>query len=86
MQATIMLGSACMQGLWRRCSNSTHVASWEYVTLEPMDDFDDEEIDNPTYEGHHDALIDVLHIGDNFSIVTPLENENLVEVYLLRCT
>ena len=78
--------SACMQGLWRRCSNSAHVASWEYVTLEPTDDFDEEETDDPVYAGHHDALTDVLYIGDNFVVVAPPDNEELVDFYLLRCT
>ena len=55
--------SACMHGHWRRCSNLAHVASWDFVTLEPSYDIEEEEIDDPSYEGHHDALIDALLMG-----------------------
>ena len=78
--------SACMHGLWRRCSNSVHVGSWEYILIKPMDNFEEEEeTNNPTYEGNYDALIDVLHVGDNFAIATSANNEELVGLYLLKC-
>ena len=78
--------SACMHGQWRRCSNSAHVASWEYVTIEPSDDIEEEEIDDPTYEGHHDALTDALLIGDNFVVPAAHDNDELVDFYVLKCT
>lgn len=79
--------SACMHGLWRRCSNSAHVGSWEYVSIEPTDDFEaEEETDNPAYEGHYDALTDVLHVDDNFAVTAGADNEELVDFYLLKCT
>ena len=79
--------SACMKGLWRSCSNSTHVPPWEYVTLEPSEDVeDDDEIEDPAYEGHHDALSDALRVGDNFAVIAPHDNEELVDFYILKCT
>ena len=73
-----------MNGQWRRCSKSTHVASWEYVTLKPSNDIEEEEIDDPTYEGHHEALIDTLLIGDNFIIPAPHDNNDHVDFYVLK--
>ena len=79
--------SACMQGSWRRCSNKAHVPAWDYVTLEPTDDVsDDDEIEEFAYEGHHDALSDALCVGDNFAVIAPHDNVELVDFYVLKCT
>ena len=78
--------NACMHGQWRRCSNSAHVASWEYVTLEALDDIKEEKIDDPTYEGHHEALIGALLIWDNFFVPAPHDNNEHMEFYVLHCT
>lgn len=77
----------CMQGHWRRCSNSTHVPFWDYVTLEPSDEpDDDDDIEDFAYEGHHDALSDALCIGDNFAVIARHDNEELADFYVLKCT
>ena len=62
-----------------------HMWPLEYVTLKTLDDIEEEEIDDPTYEGHHEALIDALLIGDNF-VLAPHDNDEHVDFYLLKCT
>ena len=62
------------------------MTSWEYVTLKPLDDIEEEETDDPTYEGHHEALTDALLIGDNFVVPAPHDNNEHVDFYVLKCT
>ncbi|KAI5083476.1 hypothetical protein GOP47_0003219 [Adiantum capillus-veneris] len=70
---------------WRRCLNNTHVENWKYISIEPLDgsdgesdqSSDDEGSDLPMYGGHHDAISDALHVGDN---------EDGADFYLLRCS
>jgi len=79
--------AACLQGLWRRCSNNAHVPKWEYVTLEPSEDVAlDDEIEDFAYEGHHDALSDALRVGNNFAFIAPHDNEELADFFVLKCT
>ena len=78
--------NSCMQGLWRRCSRKSHVKKWEYVTLEPSNNVRDaDEVEDFAYEEHHDALSDALCIGDNFAVIAPHDNEELVDFYVLKC-
>lgn len=52
-----------------------HVGSWEYILIEPMDDFEaEEETDKPAYEGHYDTLTDVVHVDDNFVVTVSADN------------
>ena len=50
------------------------------------DDIKEEEIDDPTYEGHYEALTDALVAGDNFVVPAPLDNLEQVDFYALKCT
>lgn len=80
----------CMSERWRRCLNKSHVHSWKYVTLEPLDEngnegdesSDDEELDAPIYGGDHDVISDALCVGDTFA--TNADED--ADFYLLKCS
>ena len=83
---------SCRLGHWRRCINRSHVKTWQYHTLDPLDndsqsykDSDDEEFHGATYAGHHDSLSDALTPGDNFAVISEENNEEGVDFYILKC-
>lgn len=76
-----------MKELWRRCSSKAHVPKWDYVTLEPLDGVkDDGDIEDYTYERDYDALSDALCIDDDSVLIAPLDNQKLVDFYVLKFT
>ena len=63
-----------------------HAASWEYVLIKPMEDLEvDEEIDNLAYKRLYDALINALHVDDNFVVIANADSKEFVHLYLLKC-
>lgn len=79
--------SACMQNQWRKCSNKTHVTSWSFhkITLSDGGNSDDE-LEEPKYEGHYEALSEAIEVGDNFALNAEDGNEEGVDFYLIKCT